>query len=270
MGEIIAALYGAIQVVDNLVQFGQIVAGLTPGDDPQALATIEATLQELGNKIQQYSTQILSALSQIDQHIFGANMAERLAEADQAGVALALWQKDREDSARQQALDTSEGGLAKVVELYANSVFPGPAMVLVLARVFLARLAVLGVFPTARTGVDTEQLRTALGNLITSTDAIAAQIQAANQVHVTTQHGTIPGKPPINFYIVAVRYVNIIGDKVYNQTVTRPTFWEAQVAAQPLLAAANAVEVEGLADDLDHAQVTRLRKIIETTKPIVG
>ena len=264
-------LYQVVQAVDNLVQFGEIVASIsTPDGNAQDLIPIEAALQDLSGQIQQSSTQILAALTTLDQQIFGANMADKLSYADQSGIALALWEKEQTEPAREQALDTSEAGVAGMVELYGQGVYPGPAMVLVLARILLARLAVLGVFPDARTTADTAQLESALASLTTSTEAIGAQVQAANQVHVTTQHGTLPGRPPIDFYIVTVLYANLLGDAVYNKSALGRTFADAQAAAQPLLAAASLVEAQGLAEDLDHAQVTSLRKIIETIRPIVG
>lgn len=277
--EILAALYAGIQFIDNLVQFGQIVEGLaSPGANTAALAhelaVIEAALQGLVGEVQQCSVQILSAISQMDQQIFGSNMADKLSDADQAGIALALWQQEHADSAEQQALSTSEAGLAELVELYANAVFPAPSMVLVLARVLLSRLAVLGIFPAARTPADTDQLRAALTSLMATTNAIAAQIEAGNQIHVTNQTTTVPGVPhvhgPLTFTTVTVRYGNVLGDKIYNASVTRLSFQDAQVAAQPLLSAANQAQGQGLAEDLSHAQVLSLRQVIGAIQPVIG
>src|ERR671936_44731 len=117
-----------LEVFNNLVQFGQLVAGLGSGNDPSLLEAIEAALEGLSSQIHQISSQIFSALSTIEHEIFGTQMAALLAYADQAGEALAEWQKNHQDGARQQALNTSESGLTGIVELYSNNVFPGMAM----------------------------------------------------------------------------------------------------------------------------------------------
>src|ERR1700694_1962939 len=118
----LTALYEAAQVVMGLVRFAETVFGLASPSNSVTLAEIEAELEAQSEEIRQYSAQILAAISQINQEILGEKMAEELAHADEAGVALALWEKDHEDSARQQALDTSESGLAGMVELYTNQV----------------------------------------------------------------------------------------------------------------------------------------------------
>ena len=276
MEAVIVALYAAIQVIDNLVEFGQdvgtLASGPSSGSEAQ-LAAVETALEGLAQEVQQCCTQILAALSKLDQEVFGNQMADELSYADQAGIALAEWEQNQSSAAQEQALNTSEAGLAGMVEEYSNNVYPGTSMMIVLARVMLQRMAVLTIFPTARAGADTQQFATALGYLTASTNTVAAYVQSVNQVHVTSQYVVLTGptgKPVSHFYLVAIYYSNMAGDKTYSKAVEGATLQAAMQAAQPYIAEAEGVQAQGLAEDLAHAQVTSMEQIIQAVETFIG
>lgn len=276
MEAVIAALYAAVQVIDNLVQFGQAVGTLASGPSSSSeaqLAAVETALEGLGQEVQQCCTQILAALTTLDEEVFGNQMADELSYADQAGIALAEWEQNQSSAAQEQALNTSEAGLAGMVEEYNNNVYPGTSMMIVLARVMLQRMAVLTIFPTARAAADTQQFVTALGYLTASTNTVAAYVQSANQVHVTSQYVILTGptgKPIAHYYLVTIYYSNMEGDKTYSKLVEGATLQAAMQAAQPYIADAEQVQAQGLAEDLAHAQVTSMEQIIQAVETFIG
>lgn len=275
MEAVLDALYAALQVINNLVQFGQIVGSLTPGSsgDQQQLAEVEADLETLGQEIQQCSSQILAALSTLQQEVFANQMADELSYADQAGVALAEWEQNKGSAAQDQALNTSEAGLAGMVEEYANSAYPGPSMMIVLARVILQRMAVLSIFPASRAAADNQQIQSALNYLIAATNYVAAYINSMNQVSVTSREVVITGptgKPVGHYYIVVVSYANIEGNVSYSRTAMGGTLQAAMQAAQPLIGQAEQAQAQGLTDDLAYYQVTSMERVIQAVEKFLS
>lgn len=200
MYAVILVLYGAVQFIDNLVQFGQIVNSITSGSGgDNQLGDIETQLEELSEQVQDDSAKILAAISDSDQAFFRTTMASMLAHADNAGSALSEWQQTGDPARSEEALNESEAGLSGIVELYNDQAFSGLSMILVLVRILLQRLAVLGVLPNVRTTTDTAQLRAALQFLNADTAAIAAAVEAANQVGVSTTLVALPYRPPVSF-----------------------------------------------------------------------
>jgi hypothetical protein len=269
MEAVLEALYAALQVIVNLVQFGQLVSSGTPSSNPatqQQLAAVESTLETLGQEIQQYSTQILAALSTLDQQVFGNQMADMLSYADQAGIALAEWEQSQNSAAQAQALNTSEAGLAGIIEEYNGQVYPDTSMMIVLGRVALQRAAVLSIFPTMRATADNQQIQAAVQYLTASVNPVAAYVNAMNQVQVSSQYVVITGptdKPVDHYYIVLVYYTNLEGNETYSKSTMGPTLQAAMQAAQPYITQAEQVQTQGLADDLAYYQVTGIEKIIQ-------
>lgn len=270
MEAVIEALYALLQVIDNLGQFGQIVGSLAPGSSDETqlqtqLASVESTLEAADQQIQQYCTQILAAISTLSQEVFENQMADELSYADQAGIGLAEWEQSQSSESQDQALTTSEAGLAGMVEEYNNNAYPGPSMMIVLARVTLQRMAVLSIFPSFRAAADNQQVQTALGYLTTSVDAVQAYVQSMNQVHVNSQYHSVQlGLHTFyDFWTVTVSYSNMQGNETYNKTVEGSTLQAAMTNAQPLIAAADQAQQAGLASDLAHFGVTGLLGIIQ-------
>jgi hypothetical protein len=276
MDPVLAALFAAIQVIGNLVKFAQTVApnafGSSPSDQAQ-LTEIESTLEQLDSDIQQYSTQILAALSTLSQEVFGNEMAGILSSADEAGINLAEWEQNQSPTAQAQALSTSESGLAQILEEYENNVYPGPSMMLVLARAILSRVAVLQIFSTFRSTSDNEQITSAVQFLTTAVNYVSAYITSMNQVNVTNREVTVTGatgKPAGHFFTVTVSYSNLEGSVAYNKTAIGATLAAATQAAQPDVAQAEQDQKQGLADDLNYYQVTNIENIIQSVNQFLS
>jgi hypothetical protein len=275
---LLVVLYGVVQFVDSIEKFGEIVKSITSGSgSPSQLDDIESQLGGLSAQVQGVSVQIAVVLAEIDEILqtdLKNDMSDILTKADDAGIALAEWEKTKDSNQRDYALNISLDGLDSIVEKYNNNAYPGPSMVLVLARLLLQRLAILAVFPKYRTKLDTAQLRTALQYLLTEINAIATPIYTANQVAVSTsvEVVVIPSRPPITrtFYEGRVGYSNVLGDKTFNKSVTAGTLQQVQNDLPPLVAEADQVRAQGLAEDLAYAQVTSLRKVYATAQPLVG
>jgi hypothetical protein len=270
MEAVIAALYALLQVIDNLGQFGQIVGAIGPDSNQETqleaqLAAVESTLETADQEIQQYCAQILTALTTLSQEVFENQMADELSFADQAGIALAEWEKNGSSDAQAQALNTSSAGISGVVEEYNNNAYPGPSMMIVLARVTLQRMAVLSIFPSFRATADNQQVQAALGFLTASVDAVQTYVQAMNQVHVNSQYHSVQlGLHTFyDFWTVTVSYANIQGNETYNKSVSGTTLQAAMNAAQPLIAQADQDQQAGLASDLAHFGVTGLLAVVQ-------
>jgi hypothetical protein len=271
----IAALFAMMGAILTLVNFGKLVESISNGpSDVPGLVASEKDLEILSDVVQQNSTEILAAISNLDRQEFLAKMAVIMADADQAGDAMSEWNDTRDPTRRASVLDTSEAGLTNILELYRNRVYPGESMVVVLARLLLTRLATFSAFEGMRSDTDTKELQDALNYLSQSTESIAAWIQAQNQVHVSNSTIVHQGNlrtPGWISYIVTVTYANIRGDVTYKGGAASETSQEdAQAKAQPSIAAANQASAQGLSEDLDYAQVTKLREIIQAISPVIG
>ncbi|MGO9077451.1 MAG: hypothetical protein ACLQDY_00185 [Streptosporangiaceae bacterium] len=261
-GAVLQALLAVAGIISKLVSFGQ---DSSSNDQPQ-LNAIESELEGLAGDIQQYSTQILAAISTLSQEVFGNEMAGLLSYADQAGVALAEWEQTQNSESQGQALTASEAGLAGIIEEYNGEVYPATSMMLVMGRVLLSRVAILTIFPSFVTSTDTQQVQTGVGYLSASISPVTAYINSGNQVRVSSQvvNVTTPlGKPGIHYYVVTVYYANIEGNVTYNKSATGATLAAAMQAAQPLIAQAEQAQAQGLADDLNYYQVTAMDQVVQ-------
>lgn len=263
MAAILAAMAALGEVVNNMVQFAQNIGLLLGGDDVAAqLQQIEEQLAGLEAEVQQVSKQILVALAQLDQEVFGTTMADILADVDAAGVALAEWSQAGDDASRDQALASSQTALATILELYANGVYPPLSMVFVLARGLLQRLAVLAIFKDVASPADIAQLGSAIQEIQAVVNSLVSQITAANQIRSGTQVNTVSVKPVRVNYEAYVYYSNISGDKAYNNVTFASTVAAMQASLANMLTAAHAVANQGMQEDLDRAQVPSLSEVV--------
>jgi hypothetical protein len=261
-GTVLQALLSAAGIISKLVQFGQS----SSSDDQAQLNAIETDLEQLAGDIQQYSTQILAALSTLSQEVFGNEISGLLSYADQAGVALAEWEQTQNPASQSQALNTSEAGLAGIAEEYNGQVYPVTSMMLVLGRILLSRVNILIVFPSFVTSTDTQQVQTGVGYLTQSIAPLTAYINSMNQVTVTNREVIITGptgKPVEHYYIVTVSYANIERNMAYIESANGATLAAAMQAAQPLIAQAEQAQAQGLSDDLAYYQVTAMDQVVQ-------
>ncbi len=261
-GTVLQALLSAAGIISKLVQFGQS----SSSDDQAQLNAIETDLEQLAGDIQQYSTQILAALSTLSQEVFGNEISGLLSYADQAGVALAEWEQTQNPASQSQALNTSEAGLAGIAEEYNGQVYPVTSMMLVLGRILLSRVNILIVFPSFVTSTDTQQVQTGVGYLTQSIAPLTAYINSMNQVTVTNREVIITGptgKPVEHYYIVTVSYANIERNVAYIESANGATLAAAMQAAQPLIAQAEQAQAQGLSDDLAYYQVTAMDQVVQ-------
>jgi hypothetical protein len=277
LAAVLAAFSLITGVSGDLGKLMSVVVGLftgatsNTGNDAKQLDEIQQEMQAQSQAIAQSSAAIQAQLSTLDHQVFANAMSAILANVDSSGIALAEWHQNQDASQREQALNTSEEGLAAILEEYDNNAYPPEALLPVLGRAVVARLAVLGTFADAPAAADTTQVTKALSDLQMSISTFDGHLVAANQIHTTNSVLWLPAPPPWSphsphgqyRYTSQVTYANVTGDKSYNNSVFALGHGVSQQQLAPLLQAASDMQTAGLAEDRERGGVPTFESIAQ-------
>lgn len=221
------------------------------------------------------SSDILQAVQVVDARLFNQSMADRLGDVDRALISLETWRRTQSEDQRNDALTTSSGALADILQFQRTGTYTRLALLTTLLQVLPARLTIL-IAADAHFGKSTlakGQVLEAARFLRAGVAELEAGLAAANQIveRVTTFQGPRPAEGPREWMVTAVfQYSNASGTVTFNRMVgpiEQESAFELVEAAQADAAAAKA---RGLPEDRAAARLADLTAAAEQAEKAVS